>query len=354
MFPLSRTTIPVRRRLPDRRRLRNWLKPGKYPWRQPISTAIPSRTIKHLSTTAAQGLARIGSRWQRQTMDKPVIFYASDAARVDRDPARLAFLAQRGALVRIRHGAYLPAETWTSLNESEKYGLRAEALSRFTASAPVFCRQSAAMLWGLPLIRVPEKLHIVNASPGHGRSRRGIMAHYGPLCGRETSISEFRLTDKARTAVELCAQLPFAEALGVMDAALRAERDSFAAGWSEWARTSPRGPAVARPTLETLALALPTQAARRRVLKVLALASEYAESLGESISRAQLHLAGFPAPCLQQAFTLPDGRQVRSDFFWREFHLVGEFGGKEKYFRGDWANGQTPGERVYAEKLRER
>lgn len=42
-----------------------------------------------------------------------------------------------------------------------------------------------------------------------------------------------------------------------------------------------------------------------------------------------------------------------TDFFWKEFDLVGEFDGKEKYFRDDWAGGKSPGERVYAEKRRE-
>lgn len=186
------------------------------------------------------------SEWQPQPMDKPHIIYSADAVRVGRDASRLAFLAKRGSLVRIRHGAYLRATEWAQLDEPERHGLRAEALARFTAAQPVFCRHSAAMLWGLPLIGVLEKLHVLIPSPGHGRSRNGVSAHYGPLAGHETMISEFRLTGKARTAVELCAQLPFTEALGVMDAVRRTERATAPNGWSEWNLSWPRG--AGRPT----------------------------------------------------------------------------------------------------------
>lgn len=286
-------------------------------------------------------------------MDKPAIIYSSDAVRAGRDASRLAFLAKRGKLVRIRHGAYLPAEQWAQLSEREKYGLRAEAMSRFTASEPVFCAQSAGLLWGFPLLQIPSNLHVLSNSSKHGRSRKGVTAHNGPLLGNITDISRFQTTDKIRTAVELCTRLPFAEALGIADAARRESKESAAASWSEWTRTSPRGHSVSLQALQAMAQSLPTSAARRSAETVIGLSSTDAGSLGESISRAQIYLAKFPMPVLQQAFTLANGRTVWTDFFWKEFDLVGEFDGKEKYFRRDWGNGKSPGDRVFAEKRRE-
>jgi hypothetical protein len=54
-------------------------------------------------------------------------------------------------------------------------------------------------------------------------------------------------------------------------------------------------------------------------------------------------------PTLQ--YEVPELR-ARTDFYWPEFRTVGEFDGKVKYGRG-LRPGQSSGDVVYAEKLRE-
>ena len=58
---------------------------------------------------------------------------------------------------------------------------------------------------------------------------------------------------------------------------------------------------------------------------------ERAESVGESLSRSQMHLLDFPPPLLQATFDRSDGAIDRVDFDWPEFGLFGEFDGDVKY-----------------------
>jgi hypothetical protein len=134
--------------------------------------------------------------------------------------------------------------------------------------------------------------------------------------------------------VDLARTLPFAPALVVADAALRASgitRNDLSAALEEGAGT--RG----------------TRAARR----VVAAADGRSESVGESRSRAVMYQLGMPLPDLQVEVRRPDGQLVgRCDFGWRTDRLLGEFDGRVKYGRL-LAPGQEPGDAVFAEKRRE-
>ncbi|MDO5504528.1 MAG: hypothetical protein Q4G67_15295, partial [Actinomycetia bacterium] len=54
------------------------------------------------------------------------------------------------------------------------------------------------------------------------------------------------------------------------------------------------------------------------------------ESVGESISRLIFVEAGLPRPELQREFVI-DGRLYRSDFYWEDEEVIGEFDGLGKY-----------------------
>jgi hypothetical protein len=76
-------------------------------------------------------------------------------------------------------------------------------------------------------------------------------------------------------------------------------------------------------------------------------------SIGESISRVNIHLAGFPPPLLQVPFHDSDGLIGYADFYWPDIRLIGEFDGRVKYGDATYARGRLPEEVVWAEKLRE-
>jgi hypothetical protein len=80
---------------------------------------------------------------------------------------------------------------------------------------------------------------------------------------------------------------------------------------------------------------------------------EASGSVGESLSRAQMHLLGFPAPRLQVRMTRPDGPDDIVDFDWPEFALFGEFDGHGKYLRSEYTKGRDIADIIIAEKRRE-
>lgn len=66
-----------------------------------------------------------------------------------------------------------------------------------------------------------------------------------------------------------------------------------------------------------------------------------------------MHLLGFPAPELQAEFRDALGFVARTDFYWRELKIIGEFDGEAKYLNDEYLNGGTAREAVLKEKKRE-
>ena len=91
----------------------------------------------------------------------------------------------------------------------------------------------------------------------------------------------------------------------------------------------------------------------RRALSVVEKADPRSESVGESVSRAQMYLLGGPIPHLQREFFDEQGLIGRSDFWWEDVDVVGEFDGRVKYQASGYADGTPPEEVVWVEKRRE-
>lgn len=134
-------------------------------------------------------------------------------------------------------------------------------------------------------------------------------------------------------------------------------RESFAAGvvLADHAISNRRlsGPAVSKDELFQAASQLPSAARRDWVVQVLNFTSPHSESAGESLSRAQMHLLGFPAPTLQARFRRGGSLLARTDFFWPRYRLIGEFDGDSKYLSDDYLGTRTARQTVLAEKKRE-
>ncbi|WP_052436957.1 hypothetical protein [Georgenia sp. SUBG003] len=91
----------------------------------------------------------------------------------------------------------------------------------------------------------------------------------------------------------------------------------------------------------------------RRALSVVEKADARAESVGESVSRAQMYVLGVPIPHLQREFFDEQGLIGRSDFWWEDVDVAGEFDGRVKYQPDGYADGVPPEEVVWVEKRRE-
>lgn len=174
-----------------------------------------------------------------------------------------------------------------------------------------FSQESAALAWGLPLITVPRRIHLIQGHRPGRETDRVLARHFGAL--READRAEcddLPVTSLARTAVDCGRVLPGAHALAVVDAVLRRGADPDVLVEHVRARVGARGVVQAR--------------------RVVAAASARAESPGESATRWALLDHGLPAPVVQCPVQTWSGTYW-ADLGWPELRVAVEFDGAVKY-----------------------
>lgn len=246
----------------------------------------------------------------------------------------VARLLRNGELTRIRRGTYV---TGPGPDEhAARHRLQVRAAMVELADGAVVSHWSAAVLHGLPVWRLPlRKVAVTRPRPSGGRRDPGLHMRPAPLRGDETVLLDgIPTTSVARTVTDLARSVPFEVAVAAADSALALGLATV--GGLEAAAYRCRG--------------WPGAPAARRVA---GFADPRAESVGESRSRVAIARAGLPAPHLQFEVRDRSGRLIgRTDFAWPEQGVVGEFDGEVKYGRLVPA-GQTPGDVVFREKIRE-
>jgi len=250
------------------------------------------------------------------------------------DTRRYSRDVERGRLVRVRRGVYLPTQLWAGMNRTQRGLARMWAYHLTAERPPVFSHESAARLHGLPLLPgVDERLSVavpLDAAPKADRDLRRRPLGVAPE--EVIVVHGLQATSPARTVVDLSVALVFSSAVVVADAALG-------------------GGTVSADDLEQSAQNAAIQRVSRKARRVLDFADPRSGSAGESLSRAVIHESGFPAPVLQQTFHDTKGLIGIVDFWWPEHRLIGEFDGRVKYQAGRFEG--TPEERLWNEKLRE-
>lgn len=254
----------------------------------------------------------------------------------------------RGDLVRLAPRVYLPVTEWTALTPWDRttVGVAALALAR---PDMVFTGLTAAALHGLPVAVVPPSVELRASSPGHRGARPLVPRAVSPaLHGQEPRLPalprrrprwglpaapdaaaervEVRLSDGRRLGTALAdplptllavlgAHTPFHDAVAPLDVLVR-DHPADVARWAGCAEQ-----------------VLGSQAAVRRLRRAVAFADGRAESAGESCIRALIHELGSAAPTsLQQRHRDATGREVaRTDFWWEQVGVAGEFDGLGKY-----------------------
>jgi hypothetical protein len=259
----------------------------------------------------------------------------AELAAQGRSPRALQRSCAAGELVRIRQGHYVSCERWADLDRWDRYRMRILAVHLAAHRPPVFCRETAALIHGLPLAAVPSHVHVQQVADRSARSRGDVRRHFSSSGAPPVvQLTGLRVTSLESTIVALAAGSGFPAAVLAVDDALRRG-------------TTDRG------RVAEAAQGIGAEAARRRIAAVLDFASADAESPGESLSRVQMMVMGFPAPELQRVFTDARGFIGRSDFYWPQARLVGEFDGLVKYSKPEFRGGRTPSEVVVDEKRRE-
>jgi hypothetical protein len=285
---------------------------------------------------------------EASTQGREILTYARDRlifVRELRDPAdtrqQHASRAICGRERRLAHGVYVDEMDWAPLDERQQYVLRLHALTGIRSRRPIFSHWSAAVVHGLPLIGLPDRIH-VTVDGNSGRSTADVAVHLRKLANADVVERDgLCVTSVARTVLELAVSAPFTEAVTVADAALHADRlgrNAALAGREDlrecWTRALPfRG--------------------QRRALDVIDFADGRADSPIESLSRVNMRRIGCPRPELQTPFSDADGPIGFVDFFWPDYGMIGEADGDLKYLDAAFRSGRSADRVVLDEKLRE-
>lgn len=288
-------------------------------------------------TNASRGRHRGGvDDWE---VRRVATFGASDAA------ARALSQARPATHVRVRRGVYVDSSDWAEKEREARHFVRMQAVCASMRSAPVFSHQSAALIWGLPVVGVPMPVQLIAAGRVGVRSQRGIRWHNDAVRDDEiVEVGGLLVTNLERTLIDLARTCSFAAAVAALDAGIRDRIESPIAG-------RVRGASTGR-LHELVALGAGRRGIRAARVNV-AFADARSGSAGESVSRANLHLLGFPAPELQVPFRRHDGGVDIVDFDWPELGTFGEFDGRGKYLRDEYTADTPIEEIVLAEKERE-
>jgi len=253
----------------------------------------------------------------------------------------------RGELVRIRSGVYLSREQWNSLDADGRYRARVAAAATATAEGTQFSHDSAAAMWRLPTLGPWSRdMHVLGPRHSGGRSNAGLRYHGVGREGVPSTFNGFEVTSLARTVIDISCTTSFARAVGMADNALRPPDEG---GFRHRIGIAP----VTHLELTQLLTSLDPYYASARATRVLEFADGRSASLGESLSRVNIHFLGFPPPQLQVPFSDSDGFIGYVDFYWPELDLIGEFDGYVKYREARYLNGRSAADAVIDEKVRE-
>jgi hypothetical protein len=245
----------------------------------------------------------------------------------------LARLTRAGTLLRLRRGAYADPADVEQNDEADRHRLLIAATVPGLAQDAVLSHLSAAVLHQLPRFGSLVQVQVTRGSTTSGKRRGYVHIHAAPLAAGEITYLDGRLvTTLARTVVDLARSLPYAEAVAIGDAALRA-------GLRPEDLLACLERAVGRPGI--------TQARR-----VVAFLDPRSETPGESLSRVTLHDLGLDPSHLQYEVYAGERLVGRADFCWEEQRTLGEFDGRVKYGPA-LANGRSERDVLWAEKWRE-
>lgn len=275
-------------------------------------------------------------------------FITADSKYEDEYSARrLSRQTASGKLVRVRRGLYLPASVWESMKPWEQDRMRIQAVDVLASRHPIFARESAALVMGLPLIQTPRQVQTVVA-PGlrGGQSSKGVH-RTSSVEGDPVPWTMFglKVTPPVETARDLALRLPLSQSLPAMDKLMQREILPGSPHHVNLIFTADH--------VRASAALLPNGTQRRRVERVLEVADGLSQSAGESWSRAIMIQHGFPRPVLQNSYYDDRGLIGYPDFEWKELKILGEFDGFEKYSAQRFLKGKTPSQVVVEEKRRE-
>ncbi|TFC43410.1 hypothetical protein [Cryobacterium shii] len=247
-----------------------------------------------------------------------------------------------GARERIRRGAYVDDALWASMTPADRYRARILAAVRTRRRMPVVAFDSAAALWGYPRASAwPGVVHLIVNPESAARSKNGVTIHREGLeAGDVVEMEGILVTSPQRTLVDLARAAQFRDSVAAIDCALNPERST---NYNQ----------VTKDQLLEAHERVVSPRGGRQSLKAIKFGNGLADNAGESESRVVIFELGFPDPVLQRQHVNPNGGHYFTDTEWPEYRTIGELDGRGKYLKEEYLSSMSPGEAVYAEKIRE-
>ncbi len=248
----------------------------------------------------------------------------------------IARLVRGGEWVKLRHGAYTEASTWSALDDAGKHALQARAVLAQARTAVVISHVSGLPFYGAPTWGIDlSQVHVTREDGKAGRSEAGVHQHSGLIAaGDVTEKDGLRVMNATRLALEITTAAN-------AEVSLCAVSDLLHRGFTTHEQLQRRYDAMRRWPW-TLGTDI-----------VLRLADPRFESVGECRTYFLCFQQGLPMPVPQYEITDETGRVVaRVDFAWPELGVFLEFDGRVKYEKL-LEDGQRSSDVVIAEKRRE-
>lgn len=225
---------------------------------------------------------------------------------------RISSAWKRGDLVRLTRGIYLSGQIAKQCQQRDRALALTLALGLARQSA-VISHQSAALLWGAPLLALPPKVHLSLLTSDKSQHAQASFHNRRPQAFEQArQLVGVRVTDPGTTLLDCLRQGSVQECLAIADYFLfqrLIERDDLT---QQLARMHGAGAAKARVVAQ--------------------LASALSESPLESFARLRLYQAGLDLGVQQLPLRTSAGRSYRADFAWPQLKVLLEVDGLHKYF----------------------
>lgn len=241
---------------------------------------------------------------------------------------------RRGEWHRLRKGAYVLAEEWTSLDAPTRHWLRTRVAVQALGDDVAVSHATGVIGHGIDDWRLDlSRVHVTRLDGRSGRIVGDVIQHERGRADLEVrDVAGIKVLEPQRCVLEAAVHLDPEAAFCLLESGLRSRRFD-------------------RAELETAYAALYSRHRMGRLQPLVAMAGSKSGSVAESRGSWIFGRAGLPPPEQQWAVVRPDGSLAGVvDWVWHEWRLIVEFDGKMKY---SGTFGQTGTDAVFAEKRRE-
>lgn len=241
----------------------------------------------------------------------------------------------RGDLERVRPGVLVPRGSLEGLWPAERHLVDVRASRTRLRPNDVLSHESACAVHGFPYTGAwPSKVHLLDPDSHSTRVTAWFVRHGAAARppGGPVRTDGFTVTAPARTAVDIAASRPIADALPVVDHVLH-ER-------------------LVTPA-ELAAEVAGVVKGRARAESAVGMGSALSESPAESICRVRFRQLGIREPVQQHVFARAGERIAVVDFWFPEQGVVVEVDGRAKYEDPALLAGSTTADVHWREKQRE-